>query len=232
MKSRLHGRDIVARRAHGRIFIDGNLDEAAWGRASVIDGFFTIADGGSVPAAARTSVRVLWDEKNLYVGAEMEDEDIVARHTVKNSKTWEDDVFEIFIKPFGDRDGYYEFHVTPRNTTLQLFFPSRSLKGPFQNHVFEGGMQSAVSVRGAINCGESKDEGWTAEIAVPFSAFGITAPPPESGTVWTGAFCRYDYPRFRPGCCGRPKELSSSAALSILNFHRYEDYDRLVFAEE
>ena len=231
MNDAMQGKDIIASRTRDKIILDGKLTEPAWKKAAVIDGFRTIVDGKPRNAASNTSVRVLWDEEFLYVGAEMEDEDIIALHTENNSKTWEDDVFEVFIKPFKNKPGYYEFHVTPRNTTLQLYFPKAEVKRKLENSIFEGNIRTAVQVRGKINNRDMKDDGWTAEIAVPFSAFGDTAPPPEPGAEWTAAFCRYDYTH-NPGADGEnSKELSSSAAFKELNFHRFEDYNKLIFLD-
>ncbi len=232
MERRTPGRDVMAYRIHDKIIIDGKLDEPAWTTASVLDGFHTIIDGESRPAASRTKVRVLRDDEYLYISAELEDKDIIAFHTEKNSRTWEDDVFEVFIKPLEDKHGYYEFHVTPRNTTLQLYIPERNFKKNFRDLIFEGEMKSAVDVRGRLNNRAVKDDGWTAEIAIPFSAFKDTAPPPGDGTEWTVAFCRYDYTHDPSGSGENSKELSSSAAFKALNFHRFEDYAKLIFLEK
>lgn len=223
------GKDIIARRASEKIVIDGKLDEPAWKDAPAVDGFCTIVDGESLPASSRTRVRALWDAECLYIGAEMEDNDIIAFHEENNSRTWEDDVFEMFIKPFRDSPGYYEFHVTPKNTTLQLYFPKAEIKRKLENSIFEGNIKTAVEVRGEINNPGSRDEGWTAEIAIPFSAFHGTAPPPGSGTEWTAAFCRYDYTHNPDSGEETSKELSSSARFRKLDFHLFEDYNKLVF---
>lgn len=232
MEDRTSRRDIIAYRTDENILIDGRLDEPAWENAAVVDGFYTMIDGELLPAASHTSVRLLRDEEYLYIGAEMEDKDIIAFHEANNSRTWEDDVFEVFIKPYEDKHGYYEFHVTPKNTTLQLYFPKRENKRKLKNSIFEGNIKTAVEVRGAINSPGSRDDGWTAEIAIPFSAFGGTAPPPEPGAEWTAAFCRYDYTHNPGGKGENSKELSSSAALEELNFHRFEDYNKLIFLDK
>src|SRR5260370_42180979 len=52
------------------ITIDGKLDEAAWGKAQVIDGFAVFWE--KRPPRTATSARLLWDDKYLYFAAEME----------------------------------------------------------------------------------------------------------------------------------------------------------------
>ncbi len=235
-------RPITAYRTEAKIIIDGKLDEPAWQEAHVIDGFYTrVAKAGSgariIPAHSRTRVRVLWDDEYIYIGAEMDDKDIYAVLTEKNSRTWYDDVFEIFIKPAEDSSHYYEFQVTPKNTTLELFLGREGDYRTFESRIFCGGLQTAVTVRGEINNPKVEDEGWTAEIAIPFSAFRETVPPPETGTVWTAAFCRYDYSHYLPEHIermheGRRYETSSSAVLTKGSFHHYPDYDKLIFLEK
>jgi hypothetical protein len=47
---------------------------------------------------------------------------------------------------------------------------------------------------------------------------------PSPGTVWQFAVCRYNYSSNLEGL-----ELSSTARLTELDFHRYEEYTELVF---
>jgi len=227
-------RIVTAKRASGPIVLDGRMDEGAWKEAEVVEGFHTWNKGEKEPNAARipatsaTRVRVLHDGKFLYVGAEMEDRDIYAVLTEHNAATWHDDVFEIFVKPDPAKHHFYEFHVTPLNTNLELFFPRRGI-GALARFYFDSGMKSAVTVDGTINHWEDVDRGWTAEVAIPLSAFAKTVPAPGPGTQWRVAFCRYDYSYHLPDSYFSGVELSSSAALSYANFHLHEEYDILRF---
>ena len=76
------------------------------------------------------------------------------------------------------------------------------------------------SADGAISCGK----GWTVEGRIPWSAFKAAGGKPGPGDRWKVALCRYDYSKAFEG-----PELSSTAPLSVPNFHRYEDYGELVF---
>jgi len=226
------GRVITARRADMPIAVDGNLDEAVWGRAEVVDGFFAWRGRERVAAYLQTEVRVLWDETHLYVGATMQSTDIYAPFKEDNDTLWRGDVFEIFIKPSESSTHYYELHVAPNSRKLELFIPRRGA-GSWERFIFNSGMRTATAVRGEMNNWRTTDEGWAAEMAIPFSAFEETAPPPGAGAQWRVAFCRYDYSvhlpedRFRRGV-----EISSSAAFPTGNFHDYEAYDVLLFVEE
>ncbi len=232
METTLARKDIIASKTDEIITIDARPDKPCWGEALELDGFYTNLNGRIIPAASRTGVRTLWNKKYLYIRAEMEDQDICAQHLEKNSRTWEDDAFEIFIKPAEDKTHYYEFHVTPNNVTLELFFPRRRMRGGYRSMIFDSGIKTAVDIRGELNNWRVKDEGWTAEIAIPFTAFSETSGPPDAGSIWKAAFCRYDYSYYLPESYGAANELSSSAPLSEWNFHLHEDYNRLIFTEK
>src|SRR5450759_5292893 len=55
----------------GTITIDGKLDESAWAKATPITDFRQQQPHEGAPASQRTEVRVLYDERALYIGARM-----------------------------------------------------------------------------------------------------------------------------------------------------------------
>ncbi len=218
-------RKFLCHRATGKITIDGKLNEPAWQAAEVIEDF-RIPGTGARPKFL-TSVRLLWDDEYLYVGADMEDFDVNATHKEHNSQLWDDDVIELFLKPREDRNFYYEFQVNPLATTLNLLIGRRGA-GTFDRwRTWESGMKAAVTIQGTLNDWTDKDAGWCAEFAIPLKAFESTGPRPQLGDRWRFALCRYEYSVYiQDG-----PELSSSARLPEVNFHKYEAYDYLEFAE-
>jgi len=58
--------------------IDGRLDDAGWTTAKVIEGFKQREPDERLDASEATSVRVLYDDANLYIGAELTDSDAAA----------------------------------------------------------------------------------------------------------------------------------------------------------
>jgi len=218
-------------RTDGAVAIDGQMSEPAWQKAPVVSDFVAWDSAGKLrPAFSQTRVRAMWDDAHLYIGAELDDRDIYAMKTEPQSTTWDDDVFEVFLKPRRDLPHYYEFHVTPRNVTLELFIPRRRC-GSIERFYFSSGMRSAVTLRGTLNDWRDIDEGWTVEMAIPFAAFRQTAGAPQVGDEWQVAFCRYDYSYHLPPELPDGVECSTSARLSVRSFHRHEEYDTLVFEE-
>src|SRR5437763_3799390 len=60
-------RSIRIRRISEPIKIDGRLDEPAWSEAAIAADFRQQEPNEGTPASEKTEVRVLFDDKNLYV---------------------------------------------------------------------------------------------------------------------------------------------------------------------
>lgn len=100
--------------------IDGILDDSAWSRAKWSSDFVDIEGAMKPPPIFRTRMKMVWDEEYLYIGAELEETQLWATLTEKNSVIFHDDDFEIFIDPNGDNHNYYEFEVNVLNTIWEL----------------------------------------------------------------------------------------------------------------
>ena len=206
--------------------IDGSLDDPAWQGATVIDHFPSFWKGTDPGPAHATRARLLWDRDGLYFAAELTDADVRAFGTRRNDHLWNGDVFELFFKPSRDRPAYYEFQVNPRSVLFEAAFTARSRPTESFATSPARGMVAVARVRGTLDQPGDSDGGWTVEEKIPWSAFGPTDSRPEPGASWSFALCRYDY--FGPD--KTPPIQVSSAPLTQLNFHRFEDYGLLRFA--
>ncbi len=211
------------RRASKAIVIDGKLDDEPWKVAPALSDFAVYWQKRKAKVA--TTARLLWDDRFLYFAAEMADADVYALVKEPNGETWYDDVFELFFKPSSARLAYYEFQVNAANTPFQMFLPSRGAGG-FNRFRKEPtlGLESAVVVRGTLNKWQDADEGWTVEGRIPWTAFAATGGRPKAGDKWHFALCRYDYSAAHDN-----PDLSSTAPLTVPNFHQYEDFGILTF---
>jgi hypothetical protein len=216
-------RSAECRWASGPIQIDGRLNEPAWAKAQSLESFSVYWLKRKAKTA--TKAALLWDDQYLYFSADMEDSDLYADIKERNGQTWTNDVFELFFKPSEKDLRYYEFQVNAANTQLELYLPSRG-SGGYQRFgpLTRLGMESAVVLRGTLNDWNDKDNGWTVEGRIPWTAFRAAGGKPKPGAVWRFALCRYDY-----SVAFDQPELSSTAPLTQPNFHRYEDYGELTF---
>jgi hypothetical protein len=181
------------KRASSRIVVDGKLDEAAWSAAAPAMEFVFPWDT-QTGAKQKTKARILWDDKNLYVGYEAEDLDIVAFHSERDDPTYLDDCLEIFINPNPKQhDFYYGLEMNAKAVLYDYFyaFPKFLMKRFNLNN-----WQLATFTRGTLNQRGDKDEGWGLEVAIPWENFeeltGGRKVAPEPGSVWNVNLNRWD----------------------------------------
>ena len=173
-------------RTTARIKLDGKLDEADWKRA-VEAPLKETNTGGDVPL--KSTVKLLWDDRYLYVAFYCEDPDAWATFTEEDDPMWTEEVVELFIDPLGNGSSYYEHEINPINVKVDLFIlnAGKRLNGKFigfKEWDFSG-IKSAVYVKGDGKKAGTDDEYWTVEVAVPFDdIWEMQGEPPEDGDMW------------------------------------------------
>lgn len=212
--------------------IDGKLNDATWSTAQVISDFFAYQSGGA-PPAAKTTARIMWDERFLYVGFEMADADIrpasaIANQTGRDSQVYLGDVIELFIRPDRKSPQYFEFEWSPNGRDVfDARFEHRRFGEP--GTTWNTDIRWATTVDGTIDNFRDQDNGWTVEAAIPLDGIESVV----EGTEWTFTVARYDY--FNPS--SQTEQLMMSAigdpdkpnAGFTSGFHSYELYDNLKF---
>src|SRR5205809_4625749 len=64
----------ICTRAKGEIKLDGKLDEPAWKSAAWTSDFGDVVKGAKV--ALQTRVKMLWDDENFYIAAELQEPNV------------------------------------------------------------------------------------------------------------------------------------------------------------
>jgi hypothetical protein len=176
-------------RASRPIVVDGKLDDSAWKAAATVE--FLFPWSFQTGAKQKTRARLLWDDNFLYVGYDCEDTDIVAHYTERDDPTYKDDAVEIFINPDPAQTFYYGMEMNARAVLFDYFnvFPKLLLK-----RLNFSGVQLAADIRGTLNQTGDKDQGWSLEVAIPWSNFAELAKklPPDPGSFWTVNMNRWD----------------------------------------
>jgi hypothetical protein len=228
-----HG--YVCRDTDKPLIIDGKADEAAWESASWTRDFVDIA-GGPKPRF-RTRAKMLWDDQYLYIFAEIEEPHVWGTLTDHDAILFFDPDFEVFIDPDGDSHEYFEFEINALNTGWDLFLPKPYKDGGKADNGWEmPGMKSAVHVRGTLNNAADLDEGWSVELALPWSAFAARAnrpSPPHPGDEWRLGLSRVEW---RVDAAGRkvPGTAEDNWVWSpqgVADMHRPERWGRVLFAK-
>lgn len=127
----LVSRRAVCRRAEKPPVLDGKLDDPCWQKADAIDHFATFWTDPKIPRKG-TVAYLVWDDEAIYYAGSMTDAELRSFGTRRNDSLWNGDVFELFLKPSGDRPEYYEFQANPRGIVFEIAFPKRG-------HTFIGG---------------------------------------------------------------------------------------------
>ena len=181
---------------NGRIAVDGELNEASWTVADWST-LFTDIEGDKKPAPTYiTRVKMLWDQDNLYIAAELEEPHIWGNLTQRDTVVFYDNDFEVFIDPDGDSQNYFEVEVNALKTVFDLF-----LSKPYR----DGGsalinwdvskLKLGVTIDGTLNKPLDKDKKWTVEMAIPFKAVSVGnhVQIPKDQTIWRMNFSRVEW---------------------------------------
>jgi len=227
----------VVRRAAHAPKIDGKLDDKAWKTATEVGPLVNTLNGKAV--RLKTTVKMAWDDKNLYVAFINADDDVWGEMKSRDDKLWQQEAAEIMIDANGDGRGYVEFQVSPLGTILDTYLPAYrqyedslpSAKGkPMKKFGWNSGIRARTSVQGTLNKRSDKDASWIAEIAIPLAdAFGLEAGapnrPPELGDKWRLNLFRLDHNE------GRGQEVQGWSPPLVGDFHKLDRFGVITFAD-
>ncbi|KZS41586.1 hypothetical protein AWE51_21520 [Aquimarina aggregata] len=153
--------EIKATKTVGKITIDGELNEAEWQNTEAVTDFFRVEpiQGGSIKNA--TTVRVLYDNKNLYFGVFAKDsmgkKGIRIQDLRRDFNSGENDVFGIQIDAQNTKQYAASFQTTPYGNQLDL--------QNFNDNNTDRDWNALWSVRT-----KRTDIGYYAEFAIPFKS--------------------------------------------------------------
>lgn len=183
-------------RAPAPVKIDGVID-GQWNLAPWTNDFVDIEGEARPKPRFRTRARMMWDAQYFYIAAELSEPHVWGTLKKHDSVIFHDNDFEVFVDPNGDSHEYFEFEINALNTSWDLFLPKPYKDGGRADNGWEiPGLRTAVSVRGTLNDSRDLDDGWSVEIAIPWSAFGARARmplPPRDGDQWRVNFSRVEW---------------------------------------
>ncbi len=229
----------ICYRAPGVPTIDGRIDKPFWADAPWTEDFVDIEGDARPKPRLRTRAKLLWDDRCLYIAAEIQEPHVWATLTQRDSIVFHDNDFEVFLNPTGDNHCYYEFEVNALNTVFDLYLPKPYRDDGPADHGWDfKGMSSAVHIDGTLNDPSDTDRRWTVEIAFPWSAFdrhGGRLCPPKDGDQWRLNFSRVQWDldvadgvyRKIPD---RPEHNWVWSPQGIIDMHRPEQWGYLQFS--
>lgn len=163
--------------------LDGLVDPAEWAKASGTTGFFAL--GEKTQANRQTSVRVGFDEKNLYIAFESKQNALVIKETAGelHIPPGNDlEAFELWLKPPGK--GFFQYLAVPGGGH---FLRSQDNVGTWGKGIrYASKVADSGEMHGGIlSLGKKL---WSGEIVIPFADLGV--PAPKDGEDWRMNFCR------------------------------------------
>ena len=151
--------------------LDGVLDDPVWTQVAPIEDFHQYEPIDHGEPSERTLVYLTYDEDNFYVAARMwdsEPDQIRARQLSQGGSARWDDGFGIYLDPFNNKRTGYMFQTNPNGVRTEGTFET-----PTQ---LNRDWEDIWYVEARIN-----DEGWIAEMAIPFRTLNFDPDNPDWG---------------------------------------------------
>ncbi len=193
--------------------LDGRLDDAVWETATYIDEFVQIAPVEGAPGTEETEVWMAYDRDNLYFAFHVHytDPGIIRANRADRDEIRGDDRMSVLFDPFLDQQRAYQFSVNgygvqsdelvnadgSRGASRSRSPQSRSGGGGRGGRSGGSGGGSGLGNSGQFGIrgddswnalfetrGRMVEDGWTAEMAIPFKSLRYPALAGEGGRRW------------------------------------------------
>ncbi|MDH3297713.1 MAG: carbohydrate binding family 9 domain-containing protein [Gemmatimonadota bacterium] len=145
--------------------VDGRIEESIWARAVWISDFVQREPIEGAQPTVRTEVAFAYDETNLYVAGRNYDPDpsSIRANLARRDDNGDSDRLKISLDSYQNRQTYYTFTITAAGGRVDYFGPSDQDFN--RDHSYDPIWDAAAEIT---------DEGWFAEMAIPFSQIRFT----------------------------------------------------------
>ena len=172
---------ITATKISGKLNIDGHLDESDWQKTEPITDFFRVEPQQGGEIKNKTSVRILYDERNLYFGVFASDtlgkDGVRIQDLRRDFNNRENDVFGIQIDAQNTKQYSVSFQTTPHGNQLD--------QQSFNDNNTDRDWNALWKVRT-----QRTDDGYYAEFAIPFKSIRYNKPKDGEPVEWGITFFR------------------------------------------
>ena len=152
-------KQVKALRVDTPIKVDGKLDEEVWRLAMPADDFIQFSPYNNVDPSFQTSVKFIYNNYAIYVGATMYDpypDSVLKELGTRDNDRLNADDLSIILLPYNDGQNAFEFMVTASNVQIDVRHAP-----DFSDEVWDAVWKSKVQIT---------DEGWVVEMEIPYSA--------------------------------------------------------------
>ena len=166
-----------AARVNASISIDGALDDTAWSNAPPITDFLQTLPLEGEPVSERTTVRLVYDDAAIYIGAVLDDRSpVTTRLARRDAGLGDSDVFVVLLDSYHDHETAYRFWTNPSGVKGDEILTGNNLRRGDSS--WDPVWEVATDVT---------DSGWVVEIRIPFSQLRFS---PSDLQVWGVQFER------------------------------------------
>ena len=167
---------IAAAPAPEGVTLDGALDEPVWQTVAPVTEFIQKDPKEGEPASQRTSVRILYDQGGLYVGAELFDTapDSIVAQLARRDRHITADRFTVYLDPYRDRRTGFYFGVNAAGT----LYDGTLYNDDWNDDTWDGVWDAKV---------RRTETGWSVEMRIPFSQLRFAR---QADPVWGVNFRR------------------------------------------
>ena len=151
-------------RATSPIVVDGKLDEAAWKDVqweSEMNRIENRAKKG--PFSRKTEFAFAYDDHTIYLAVRCYESNLERFRSGQKLTLWQSDNVEVFLSPTGNHFDHYQFSAGPLTDSDYVCFASEG--GAIEPDPYAPEWKHAFGV---------EQDCWTAEYAIPLSAFYMT----------------------------------------------------------
>lgn len=158
---------LAAARADRPPKLDGELDDVVWQRTAPSDGFTQKLPVDGKPPGDRTTVRVAYDDDNLYVGIDCPQSVEVTARLTRRDRAIESDSVTVALDTRGDGKSAFEFSVNAAGVLSDALRFNDTEINPDWDENWE-----AATAR--------TKQGWSAELRIPLRALRFPTSPVQS----------------------------------------------------
>jgi Domain of unknown function (DUF5916)/Carbohydrate family 9 binding domain-like len=182
----------------GEIKLDGDLNDAGWKNALIVDHFYETSPANNIPAKVKTTAFLTYDDSYFYIGVKADDPDVSkirAPYVERDQVIGTDDNLAIFLDTRNDKRSALELRVNPRGIQADGIFDDINGIEDFSPDFF---YDTAAKIT---------PQGWQAEFRIPLTTLRYPKTDPQT---W-GILIWRNYPRdFRYAFHSAPIERGSN----------------------
>jgi hypothetical protein len=156
------------------ITLDGDLSDAAWQQAAVIDKFYETSPSDNIPAKIRTVAYLTYDSRYFYIGVRCDDPNpklIRAPYVDRDAVIGTDDNVAVFLDTRNDKRSAVELRINPRGIQADGIFNDANQSEDFSPDFF---YDTAAKI---------DEKGWSGEFRIPFSSLRYDRADPQTWNI-------------------------------------------------